>query len=252
MKAIEISDLTIAYSGLRALDSVSLDVAEGEYLGIIGPNGGGKSTLLKAILGIVPTEKNKIKIFGTDANRQHGYIGYVPQFSSVDKTFPVTVEEVVLMGRLRAPLRPFFRYSSEDRCQARKAMEQVGLMPLAQRSIKGLSGGEFQKMLIARALTTHPRILLLDEPTASVDANAREQIYDLLDQLKGKITIVLVTHDMLAVSSQVQQLACLNSKLHYHGEPELNESMVNQLYGCPVDLIAHGVPHRVLKQHEEV
>lgn len=252
MKAIEIRDLTIAYSGTLALDSVSLDIAEGEYLGIIGPNGGGKSTLLKAILGIVPTEKGKIKIFGTDPSRQHGYIGYVPQFSSVDKTFPVTVEEVVLMGRLRPPLRPFFRYSAEDRRQAREALEQVGLTPLAQRNIQGLSGGEFQKMLIARALTTHPRILLLDEPTASVDANAREHIYQLLAQLKGKMTIVLVTHDMFAISSQVQQLACLNGRLHYHGEPELNENLVNQLYGCPVDLIAHGVPHRVLKHHEEV
>ena len=132
---------------------------------------------------------------------------------------------------------------------AYELIEKVGLKGLENRQISELSGGEFQKMLIARALTLKPRILLLDEPTANVDENARGQIYNLLAELNKDITIVLVTHDLFAVSSQVEKLACINGKLIYHGEPELSENIVNRLYGCPVDLIAHGVPHRVLRRH---
>ena len=130
-------------------------------------------------------------------------------------------------------------------------LEKVGITDLANRQISELSGGEFQKMLIARALATNPKLLLLDEPTASVDAASRDQIYGLLAELNKNMTIILVTHDLLAVSSQVTRLACLNGQLVYHGEPELTEKVVNNLYGCPVDLIAHGVPHRVLRDHGE-
>jgi len=130
-------------------------------------------------------------------------------------------------------------------------VERVGIGSLANRQIAKLSGGEFQKMLIARALAVNPRLLLLDEPTASVDAVSRDQIYGLLAELNQNMTIILVTHDLLAISSQVHRLACLNGRLVYHGEPELTGNIVNNLYGCPVDLIAHGVPHRVLKEHGE-
>jgi zinc transport system ATP-binding protein len=147
---------------------------------------------------------------------------------------------------MKARLRGFARYSSEDHEQTQAAIEQIGLSHLSTRQVSQLSGGEFQRMLIARALVSQPKLLLLDEPTASVDATARRQIYELL----GKhMTIILVSHDMLAISSQVSSLACLNSRLVYHGEPELNEKTVNSLYGCPVDLIAHGLPHRVLRDH---
>lgn len=128
-------------------------------------------------------------------------------------------------------------------------LKLLGIESLAGRQISALSGGEFQRMLIARAIAADPQILLLDEPTASVDANSREKIYELLSELNKKMTILLVTHDLFAISSQVKRLACLNGRLVYHGEPELNEAVVNQLYGCPVELIAHGVPHRVLRDH---
>jgi zinc transport system ATP-binding protein len=169
----------------------------------------------------------------------------------VERSFPVTVRDVVLTGRLTRSRLLFHRYSRADRDAAGDALEQVGIAELGPRQISGLSGGEFQKMLIARALAEHPRVLLLDEPTASVDAKARKQIYDLLGKLNHKITILLVTHDMMAVSSRVHRLACLNGRLVYHGEPELDRNTVDALYGCPVDLIAHGVPHRVLKTHGE-
>lgn len=249
--AVAIENLSVCYGSTTALADVDLTVEQGEYLGIIGPNGGGKSTLLKAMLGLVRPSAGSVRIFGESPRGAYGRIGYVPQFSVLDKRFPITLLDVVLTGRLKPGFAPFFRYSAADKAAAVSLIEQVGLEDLAKRRISDLSGGEFQKMLIARALAAEPQLLLLDEPTASVDAASREQIYSLLAGLNQTMTIILVTHDLLAVSSQVKRLACLNGTLVYHGEPELGEEMVNHLYGCQVDLIAHGVPHRVLKQHTE-
>ncbi len=248
--AIHIENLTVNYGQTPAIADVCLDVAEGEYLGIIGPNGGGKSTLLKAILGLVPVASGAVSVFGRHPGDTRGAVGYVPQFADLDKHFPITVEEVALTGRLPRGLSPFFSYSKQDKDIVRRLLQKVGIETLAPRRICDLSGGEFQKMLIARALAVEPKLLLLDEPTASVDAVSREHIFSLLADLNKDMTIVLVTHDLLAISSQVRKLACLNGQLVYHGEPELSENVVNGLYGCPVDLIAHGVPHRVLKTHE--
>lgn len=249
--AVHIENLTVYYGSTLALEGVCLDVEEGEYLGIIGPNGGGKSTLLKAILGLVPATAGTVWLNGKRHEGKKAVVGYVPQFAALDKRFPITLLEVVLTGRLKQGLSPFFRFSKEDGKIARGLLERVGIGDLANRRISELSGGEFQKMLIARALAVNPELLLLDEPTASVDASSRSQIYSLLDELNRDMTIILVTHDLLAVSSQVRRLACLNGRLVYHGEPEITENIVNNLYGCPVDLIAHGVPHRVLKEHRE-
>lgn len=249
--AVHIEDLSVYYGRTAALRDVHLDVGEGEYLGIIGPNGGGKSTLIKAMLGLVRPTAGKIEVFGAPPGGGRAAVGYVPQFAAMDKRFPITLLEVILTGRLKPGLAPFFRYSKEDERFARSLAERVGVGALVKRRLSDLSGGEFQKMLIARALAAEPRLLLLDEPTASVDASSREQIYALLSELNREMTIVLVTHDLLAVSSQVQKLACLNGRLVYHGEPELTSPVVNSLYGCPVDLIAHGVPHRVLREHGE-
>jgi len=251
VKAVYIDNLSVYYGRTPALVSVRLDVADGEYLGIIGPNGGGKSTLLKAILGLVPIDSGTVQVYGKSNGHKRELIGYVPQFNSLDKRFPITLFEVVLTGHLRQGISPFYRYSAKDKEMTFELLERVGIADLAKRRISDLSGGEFQRMLIARALAVQPRLLLLDEPTASVDAVSRDRIYTLLADLNQKMTIILVTHDLLAISSQVHRLACLNGTLVYHGEPELTESIVNNLYGCPVDLIAHGVPHRVLKEHGE-
>ncbi len=250
--AIQIDNLDVHYGKTFALEDISIDIKEGEYLGIIGPNGGGKSTLIKAILGLIDSTKDKIKIFGKPVKESQERIGYVPQFSPVDKKFPISVMEVVLTGKMKEGIRPFFSYSKKDKEETMELLKEVGIENLAKRQISELSGGEFQKMLIARALSVNPRILLLDEPTASVDDTSRRQIYSFLSMLNAErnMTIVLVTHDIMAVSSQVHRLACLNGRLFYHGEPELSKDLVNHLYGCPVDLIAHGVPHRVLKEHE--
>jgi zinc transport system ATP-binding protein len=249
--AVHLDNLSVYYGQTPAIAGVCLDVHEGEYLGIIGPNGGGKSTLLKTILGLIQPTSGTVQVFGGNPSRHKTVIGYVPQFALMDKTFPITVREVVLMGRQKPGLSPFYRFLPADKKVADELLEKVGIAELGERQISELSGGEFQKMLIARALATSPKLLLLDEPTASVDAGSRVQIYNLLNELHKDMTIILVTHDLLAISSQVRSLACLNGSLVYHGEPELTENVVQSLYGCPVDLIAHGVPHRVLKQHGE-
>jgi zinc transport system ATP-binding protein len=249
--AVHIEDLSIFYGESPAISKVCLDVEEGEFLGIIGPNGGGKSTLLKAILGLIPITSGKILINGLVSGQNRTCVGYVPQFATMDRRFPISAIEVVLTGCIKRKLSPFLKFTKSDKETAYEQLEKVGIEYKANRQIAELSGGEFQRLLIARALAVKPELLLLDEPTASVDASSREQIYNLLENLNKDMTIILVTHDLLAVSSKVRRLACLNGKLVYHGEPELNNEIVNKLYGCPIDLIAHGVPHRVLREHEE-
>lgn len=251
MNVIKIDHLTVNYGETIALRDISMQVQEGEFLGIIGPNGGGKSTLLKAILGLVATPAGKVQVFGKSPSHLRGEIGYVPQFAYMDRKFPISVFEVALLGRTPARLSAFHQYSQTDRQVVMQQLEKVGIAHLSTRQIGELSGGEFQRLLIARALAVDPKLLLLDEPTASVDAVSREKIYNLLDELNQTMTIIMVTHDLFAVSSKVRKLACLNGTLVYHGEPQLQAEIVNQLYGCPVDLIAHGVPHRVLGEHGE-
>jgi len=249
--ALHIEKLFVNYDAVPILSCVCLDVLDKEFLGIIGPNGGGKTTLLKAILGLIPIEKGSISIYGEKPDSGKVSVGYVPQFSPVDRKFPISVREVVLSAMLKGGLHPLHRYSTEQKNRALEHLATVGLEGLADRQISRLSGGEFQRMLIARALAVEPRLLLLDEPTANVDPGFRDQFYELLEELNKDITIVMVTHDMLAISSKVKRIACINRGVVYHGAPELNETVVKKMYGCPVDLIAHGVPHRVLGHHGE-
>lgn len=250
-KVVAIDGLSVRYGETLALNDVSLCVEEGEYLGIIGPNGGGKTTLLKAILGLVRPASGSISVLGLKPGQTGQLIGYVPQITALDKSFPITVRQVVLTGRLGPRLAIFHKYKRQDEDKVDELLDRVGIYKLKERMISELSGGEFQKMLLARALAVEPELLLLDEPTASVDAASRDQIFSLLSDLSHSMTIILVTHDLLAVSSFVQSLACIDSHLVYHGDTELTEGVVQSLYGCPVDLIAHGVPHRVLKEHKE-
>jgi zinc transport system ATP-binding protein len=188
--AVHIENLTVRYGQTTGVKDVCLDVREREYLGIIGPNGGGKSTLLKSILGLVPATTGTVRVFGMPISEGRKLVGYVPQQAVLDKRFPITLEEVVLTGAIRKGISPFFRYSNADRDTARSLMCQVGVEKLADRQVSQLSGGEFQEMLITRALATKPKLLMLDEPTASVDAISREQIYELLARLNREITIM--------------------------------------------------------------
>lgn len=246
MYDIEIKNVSVYYDNVCALKDVNLKVKKGEFLGIIGPNGGGKTTLLKLILGLIKPSSGNINI------KRNMPIGYVPQFSFFNKHFPVKVLDVVLMGQLKKSLKLFHRYTEEDIKKADKIMEQLGILGFRDRQFGQLSGGQLQKVLIARALTVEPGILLLDEPTANLDAQSKTEIYELLKKLNKHITIVLVSHDMGAISSYVDTIACLNQKLYYHGEAKLSNNTIEKVYGCPIDLIVHGFPHRVLRPHEQM
>ncbi|HZJ83353.1 MAG TPA: ABC transporter ATP-binding protein [Clostridia bacterium] len=246
---IEVKDLTVYYQDVCALSKVNLSVKNKEFLGIIGPNGGGKSTLLKAILGLLSPDSGTINIFGKPAAKALGMIGYVPQFTKFHRDFPISMEETIMMGRLSGKTPMFHKYSKKDLEIVDDLMDKLDIYSLKDRQIGRLSGGQLQRALIARALTVEPRILLLDEPTASLDTESKSHIYSILEELNKDITVIMVTHDMGAVSSHVHSLACLNKQLYYHGHSELSDEVIENLYGCPVDLIDHGVPHRVLKDH---
>jgi zinc transport system ATP-binding protein len=249
--ALEVHNLSVFYGEDCALEDISLNVEEHEFLGIIGPNGGGKTTLLKAILGLVQPQSGTVRIFGQTGDKARRDIGYVPQFSRFDRRFPISVEEVVLMGRLSGRSPWFVQFAANDREVVDSMLARLEIADLKQRQIGQLSGGQLQRVLIARALAVEPRILILDEPTASVDSASKTRIYEILKELNKEMTILIVTHDLSAVSSNIDKIACLNHQLFYHGRTELEAGLVEKVYGCPVDLIAHGVPHRVLRGHED-
>lgn len=217
MSVLSVKNLSVNYGPTLALSEVSLEVAEGEYLGIIGPNGGGKTTFLKAVLGLVKPSAGSVEVFGKSPGQAGTKLGYVPQNTALDKRFPLTVYQAALTGRLRPRLTLLHRYSKADRETVEGVLEKVGLSGLRERLLSELSGGEFQKLLIARALAVAPRMLLLDEPTASVDKESREQIYALLEELNKTMTIILVTHDLGAVSAQARKVAYLSGRLAYYG-----------------------------------
>jgi zinc transport system ATP-binding protein len=229
------------------LESVDLRLDEGDFLGIIGPNAGGKTTLLKIILGLLAPDRGSVEIFGRPPAESRGVIGYVPQYARFDASFPIDVLDTVRMGRLGVRRR---ERSKESRAAARAALDRVDLSGMADEQIGELSGGQLQRVLIARALASEPRILLLDEPTASVDTRIGRSVYELLERLSERMTIVLASHDIGVISRHVKTIACLNVRLHYHQSRELTPEMVEAAYGCPVDLVAHGHPHRVLPSHE--
>lgn len=246
MNALSITNLSVYYARHQALKNINLTIEEGDFLGILGPNGGGKSTLIKAVTGSVPYS-GRIEIFGRTDNLSA--LGYMPQSSDLNRKFPINVLEVCLSAYLHKKWHFFHRYTKAMRDEAREYLGLVGIEHLADRTIAELSGGEFQKLLLARTLLTKPKLLLLDEPTANIDPQSSEHIFDVLATLNKEMTIIMVTHDLSAVASCVKSIACLSQTLIYHGEPKLNAEILTKMYGCPVDLIAHGHPHRVLPYH---
>jgi zinc transport system ATP-binding protein len=209
---VEVKDVDFSYGSDQILQCVNLELAAGEFLGVIGPNGGGKTTLLKLIAGLLTPASGQVRIFGQPVARSGRLIGYVPQFADVDRTFPITVLDVVLMGRLG--LTSFLgSYGEADREAARKAMEQVGVWGLRQRRLGNLSEGQRQRVLIARALAGEPKLLLLDEPTASIDAEAEAAINHLLGELYRSIAIIMVSHDLQLLKSHVDRIIYVNRRL---------------------------------------
>jgi len=246
---VELDDICVNYGEVIALENVSFSVYEHDFLGIIGPNGGGKSTLLKVILGLIRPHHGSVSVFGQPPEHARRRVGYVSQRSVFDRDFPASVWDVVLMGRYsRAGI--LRRYSGRDKAEAERALARVGMLEHRSKQIGRLSGGQQQRVFVARALVSDPELLLLDEPTASIDSTMQTEFYELLEDLKDSLTIVMVSHDIGAVSVHVDKIACLNRQIYYHGSRELTSEVLEATYQCPVQLIAHGaVPHRVLKEH---
>jgi zinc transport system ATP-binding protein len=236
-------------AGRVVLEDVSFSIHGNDFFGIIGPNGGGKTTLIKVMLGLLKPTGGRVLLLGGDPEANSRYVGYVPQYFGFDADFPISVEETVLSGRIgRKGL--FRRYSGGDRKIAREAMRRVGVHHLADRKMGSLSGGEKQRVFIARALVNDPGLLVLDEPTASVDTVAATDLYDFLGELNDHIPIILISHDIGVISSHVKRIACLQRRLFVHDSNQISEEALEKTFGCPVDLIAHGHPHRVFPPHD--
>ncbi|MDD1678946.1 MAG: ABC transporter ATP-binding protein [Methanomicrobiales archaeon] len=248
---VEMKGVWVRLGGRSVLEDVNFSLEQDDFYGVIGPNGGGKTTLIKVILGLIKPWKGEVTVQGENPEKNRHLLGYVPQYRTYDFTYPLTVREMVLSGRLGLVPGPFRKYRGEDHEKARAAMEMMGIGDLSDRPIGELSGGQQQRAIIARALVSQPIALLLDEPTTHVDPQMEEEFYEILRSLHKRMAILLVTHDMTAVSAYVDKIACLNRRLFTHGSKEISEDMLEAVYHCPISLIAHGVPHRVLRSHEE-
>ncbi len=247
---IRVRDVSFSYHQDPVLTNISFDIAEKEFLAIIGPNGGGKSTLVKLILGLLAPDSGRIAVYGASPEKMAHRFGYVPQNININIDFPISIIDIVLMGRLRHDGRRWI--NRDDRRKCRDIMEMMGIAGFENRRIKDLSAGQRERVFIARALATDPDILILDEPTASVDTGGKTELYHLLGELNKTKTIIVVSHDLMIVSSYVKSVACVNRELHYHHSNEVTEAMLDMGYQCPVELIAHGQPHRILKTHEDI
>jgi len=248
---IELSHVTFRFNRHPVLDDISLDIHQGEFHAIIGPNGGGKTTLLKIMLGLLEPHAGSVQILGESVRKNRRYLGYVPQFRTFDFRYPISVREMVLSGRLGHTEKKL-RYGPRDYATADDALKTMGIADIADREIADISGGQRQRAIIARALVGHPRVLLLDEPTVYVDTPTATRFYDIIADLRKEMTIVLVTHDVGALPPDITTVSCLNHHIFTHDAREITAEMIGAVYPCPVDLIAHGIPHRVLKSHDEM
>lgn len=247
---VEFNNVQFSYNTIPTLIDVNLKIYEKDFLCIIGPNGGGKTTLLKLILNLIKPKTGYIKIFGEAPKTGKHSIGYVPQLLNIDLNFPISVLEVVLIGRL-SKKRLGEKYNNDDKKIALALIKKVGLLEYRDQLIGELSGGQQQRVFIARALATEPKLLLLDEPVASIDPKWQTEFYELLHELNKNLTILLVTHDVSVVSQYIDKIACINHKIHYHGPTKDGIHQISKMYHCPVDLVAHSVPHRSLDRHKK-
>lgn len=248
--AVELEGVSFSYGRVPVLEDVDLSVRRGAFLGVIGPNGAGKTTLLKLVLGLLEPDRGRVRVLGGAPRDARGRVGYVPQFARFDREFPVRVRDVVLMGRL-GDARPLLGHPEETRAAARRALARMELEGLADRRIGELSGGQLQRALIARALAMEPDVLLLDEPTASVDTRVGESLYEMLDRLSDPMTVILVSHDVGVISREVESVACLNRRLWYHGSEDVTPEVLEAAYGGRVEMVSHGEAHRILRDHGE-
>lgn len=244
---VELRAVSFAYEQHQVLENVNLRIEAGSFTSIIGPNGGGKSTLLKLLLGLIEPTQGEVSVFGQAPRAGRHAIGYMPQYQSLDSSFPITVEEVVGLGRLhRGTWFGIPRRADREACE--RALETTGCVHLRRESFASLSGGQRQLVLIARALVGDPRLLLLDEPTANLDPTVEESFYALLQRLRGGITIALVSHDVGLVAEQSEQVLCVNRKVEQHDAHTVSGDFVHAMFGAAAArVVDHGHDH-----HHEV
>lgn len=248
-KLIEIENIKASYGSKVALKDVSLSIWKDDFLGIIGPNGGGKTTLLKVILGLMKPCAGTIRFFNNGEEIPSLKIGYLPQMNNIDKKFPISVRDVITSG-LASQKRLFRSFSTEQHERVNHVMEQMGLEELPNRAIGELSGGQLQRVLLGRAIVSRPQLLILDEPNSYVDKRFESHFYKLLEEINKESAIILVSHDIGTVLSMVKNIACVNETSHYHSGSDISQEWLNEKYACPFELIGHGnMPHRVLKTH---
>ena len=247
MNLVTLRDVGVAYDGYEALQHVNLEIDEHDFLGIIGPNGGGKTSLVKAILGTIPYSGN-IRMAPELFRGRERLIGYMPQITNFDRAFPISVHEVVLSGlQGRKGFRS--RYSREDRNKAMDLIREVGIGEVACHPIGEISGGQMQRALLARAIISEPRLLILDEPTNFVDNRFEKELYTTLQRLNERMAIIVVSHDIGTITSVVKEIVCVNRHVHRHRSNILTQEQLRN-YDCPIQIVSHGtVPHTVLEHH---
>jgi zinc transport system ATP-binding protein len=254
--AVKLEGVWVNYNGATVLEEINLEIKSGRYVGILGPNGAGKSTLLKVVLGLIRPYRGQVRVFGKDPARLrlHGdMLGYLPQRPLNNPRFPISVLDVVLMGRY-GHIGLLRRPRGQDREMARRLLAELGISHLANRLIGDLSGGEQQRVFIARALCVEPRLLVLDEPTVSLDACVQDEIFELINTLKEKLglTVMVVSHDIGGVARHVDDVVCINRRIHLHQPPPIGRLGLENTFGCAVEFLFHGeIPHRVVKSHDD-
>ncbi|MCK5490506.1 MAG: metal ABC transporter ATP-binding protein [Candidatus Pacebacteria bacterium] len=247
---IKINNISFAYQKEnKILENINLEVFGNDFLGIIGPNGGGKTTLLKIILGLISPDKGNVSVFNKKPKKARDLIGYVPQFLEIDLDCPVSVLDIVLMGILSRK-KVFQKYNDQDFELAKEVLDFVDLWDLRNNQIGELSGGQRQRVYIARALIRKPKLLILDEPTASIDEKSEKDFWELLKEINKNSAIIIVSHDTGVVFKNVNKIACLNKSLYCHDADEMTQEILDKTYKCDIEILGHGLPHRVLKKHK--
>ena len=247
MALVTLRDVTVKYEDFTALEGVDLEIFEDDFLGIIGPNGGGKTTLVKAIVGALP-HSGSIDFDSALSRGNHRLIGYMPQRTSFDTSFPISVLELVMSG-LQSERGFRSRYSAEDRQKALDLLTMTGIGDLADRQIGEISGGQLQRALLCRAIIIEPKLLILDEPANFVDNQFENELYTILRKLNERMAIVMVSHDIGTITSVVKSIVCVNRTVHRHNSNVITEEQLEN-YNCPIQIISHGkVPHTVLCEH---
>jgi len=240
---IEIRNLYAEYGDKIVLKDISLNVRNDDFLGIIGPNGGGKTTLLKLILGLLKPKSGEIKFCKPQLKTK---IGYMPQTNYIDKQFPILVKETIASGLLSEKNLS----KQEIKNKVEETITQMGLEEIRSKPIGEISGGQLQRTLLARAIINQPELLVLDEPNSYVDKKFETRFYEILQEINKKTVIILVSHDIGTVISTVKNIACVNETLHYHSGTNVDYHWLEKHFACPFDLIGHGnIPHRILKNH---